>query len=469
MKFRNYIFGFFTSYISIGLSFGQVSDSLNRQVLSFPEYLGLVKTYHPTIKQANLRLTMAEGNLLKSRGAFDPYFSSNLERKDFKGSEYYDNLNAVFAIPTWFGVELKSSYENNSGEFLNPQNTTPLDGLYNIGVSVPLGRDLLINERMANLKKAKAFMLETEANRRLIVNDILSNASEAYFRWSEAKIKEAVYQRAYENALERANAVARTILQGQEAAIDSVEANILVQSRKLDLENASLKANKARLVVSNFLWLENIPLEINSNAIPVLPEDDEIAAFLNLDMTTDLNNHPKIVALENKLKGLEVDVDLARNNLLPRVELGYNFLSEDVNNLDNFNTENYKAMLNIKFPLFLRKERGELKLSKAYFENAQLDFVNESLILRNKIEAALLEIESYTSQSEIISQMVRKFDTMLSAEERKFEAGESSIFLINFREQKLLESQIKEIDLKVQELESYLGLFNVLGISDLAE
>ena len=47
---------------------------------------------------------------MKSREAFDPKFEVDYARKKIKNTEYYDRLNGIFKIPTWFGVELKGTF-----------------------------------------------------------------------------------------------------------------------------------------------------------------------------------------------------------------------------------------------------------------------------------------------------------------------------------------------------------------------
>ena len=124
-------------------------------VMSFQEYIGYVKKHHPVIKQANLMLNSGEAYLLKARGGFDPKLEIDYSTKEFKDLEYYELLNATFKIPTWFGVEFKANFEENTGLFLNPQNSVPDNGLYAVGVQVSALEGFLINDRMASLKKAK--------------------------------------------------------------------------------------------------------------------------------------------------------------------------------------------------------------------------------------------------------------------------------------------------------------------------
>ncbi len=163
-------------------------DSLNK-IFRFDEYLGYVKRFHPVVKQAQLVIDESQANLMRSRGAFDPKIEVDYDRKKFKNTEYYDKLNATFKIPTWYGIELKGNFEDNRGEFLNPESDTSLDGLYSAGVSFSLAQGLLINKRMAQLKQAKLFREQAKADRDLLVNNILYEASLAYFKWLQATRK----------------------------------------------------------------------------------------------------------------------------------------------------------------------------------------------------------------------------------------------------------------------------------------
>ena len=89
------------------------SQSLDNSVMTLDEYLGFVKNFHPIVKQANLDIDESQAKLLKARGAFDPKLEVDFDRKKFKGTEYYDKLNATFKIPTWYGIEFKGNFENN--------------------------------------------------------------------------------------------------------------------------------------------------------------------------------------------------------------------------------------------------------------------------------------------------------------------------------------------------------------------
>jgi outer membrane protein TolC len=116
--------------------------------------------------------------------------------------------------------------------------------------------------------------------------------------------------------------------------------------------------------------------------------------------------------------------------------------------------------------LFLRKERGDVKLASLKLADANFERVSTSLNLQNKITAVSAEIRSLETQNNLIKDIVKDYRTLLEAEERKFTLGESSLFLINSREQKLIDVQLKENELIVKQLSATASLFNTLGIAD---
>lgn len=440
-------------------------------VMSFQEYIGYVKKHHPVIKQANLMLNSGEAYLLKARGGFDPKLEIDYSTKEFKDLEYYELLNATFKIPTWFGVEFKANFEENTGLFLNPQNSVPDNGLYAAGVQVSALEGFLINDRMASLKKAKLFAEQTKAERDLIVNELLFEATQAYFNWIKATNEQKIYTEFLSNADRRFKAIKRNVETGENAAIDSTEAKIIIQNRSLEIEVATLEQTEKRLKVSNYLWFNGIPMELQSNIIPSLPNK------LLLNSSTDIKNlietqftieqHPKIQALNYKVKGLEVDKRLKTNKLLPKLDIGYNFISATPEDTNTFNNDDYKASVSFKTPLFLRKERGEIRLAKYKLQDANLEQINTQLTIQNKINLGYNEISSLDKQYLIILEMVGNYKKMVAASERKFFLGESSLLAVNLYERKLIDASLKENSTQIKTLITRAKLFNITGFMPL--
>ncbi len=291
--------------------FSGVGQNSETKQFSYNEFLGYVKKYHPMVKSANLNIDAAQANLMKARGGFDPKIEVDFDQKKFKDTEYYSLLNSSFKIPTWYGIEIKAGFEDTNGAYLNPQNTLPNQGLAALGINFSLGQGLLINQRMADLRKAKLQVNMSQAEQKLQAVAVIYEASLAYFNWKKNYNEVKLYDVYAKNAQIRFEGIKSLIKEGDKPAIDSVEAGIIVKNRLLSLEDSKLKFNKARLELSNFLWLENnIPLELSEDLIP--EESLEIAIQETLK-TNDLlkkdfsiTNHHKINALQSKVDILSI-------------------------------------------------------------------------------------------------------------------------------------------------------------------
>jgi len=464
---KNRVIGFFI-FLTI-ISYFSVSGQNNLdEVLRFDEFLAYVKKHHPVVRQGDLIINESEARLMSARGGFDPKIEVDYDRKKFKNTEYYDKLNATFKIPTWYGIELKANFEENQGIFLNPEASLPENGLYSAGISFSVAQGFLINKRMADLKRAKLFVNQSKADRDLEVNNILYQASLAYFNWLQAYNETLVYNDFVKNADTRFKAVKQSVDLGESAAIDSVEARIAVYDRSLNLEKSKVKLMKSRLELSNFLWINDTPVELQEAVIP----DQNLEAVVDQTLVvSDFNvenfnveMHPKLQSLNYKYQSLDLERGLKLNMLLPKIDLQYNFLSETPDVLSSFNSSAYKSGLSMSFPLFLRKERGDLKLSKLKMLDTDLEISSVKLSVKNKIRALKNELDSYIIQNDVTDKMVTDYEVLLKAEERKFEIGESSLFLVNSRESKLIDAKLKAIELQNKFFSTKALMFNNLAV-----
>jgi outer membrane protein TolC len=437
----------------------------NNTEFSFNEFLGYVKKYHPLVKQADLKLNEVQANLMLARGAFDPKIEVDFSEKQFKDTNYYSILNSSFKIPTWYGIELKAGFDNAEGMYINPENTLPNTGITSLGISVPVGQGLFINQRMADIRKAKIAQNLNSAERNLQAIEVLYQASTSYANWKRSYDEVKLYENYLKNAQIRYEGVSELIVQGDKPAIDSVEAGIAVTTRRLNLEDAQLKYTKARLELSNYLWFENnLPLELKEELLPEKTLSITIKETLQVNELNSfsLDNHPKIKALDAKIALLNVEKRLKANALLPKLDLSYNYLSEP-SAIDQYRMEDYKIGLNFSIPIFLRKERAGLKLAKLKIQDSQFSLQFERKSLENKLKSQQQEIISLQKQQAYNSQLVQNFNQLLTAEDRLFGMGESSLFLINSRENTLVSSQLNAIGLENRYFQALIELYKTLA------
>ena len=467
MKIKNkYSFILFLSLIALN-SIGQ-PDTIMK--LSYANFLQLVKQNHPLAKQADLITKSADAGTLLARGGFDPKFFYEFNNKFFDSKNYYQIGNGGFKIPTWFGLEFKAGYEKNQGTYLNPENTIPNQGLLYSQISLPLLQGLIIDERRAALNQAKLFQELSVYDKINAINELLYKAGKAYWDWQLSFANLKINEDAVTLSQERFDAIRKSSILGDRPSIDTVEAVIQMKDRFITFQQSLMDYKTKSLLLSNYLWLENnIPIELTDKTIPELAiayyeEENKLYSRI-AKMDSLINIHPNIKMYDFKLKQLTIEKKFKQDKLKPSLNVNYNPLF----NSENLNVgyqNNYKWGMTVGFPIFLRKERGELQLTKIKIENTTYENMNKRNELTNKIKATVNEFNIYKNQIDVYSKNVFNYELLWKSERRLFDSGESSLFMINSREVSYINAQIKlnEIINKNKktalDIEYSLGLLN---------
>ncbi len=425
-------------------------------VFTQKDYLSWVKDRHPMARQALLLLQQAENAELAARGGFDPKLYSDIQQKSFDGKTYFTISESGVKIPTWYGLELKAAYLTAGGINLNPEATLPDAGQAVLGINLTLLRGLLIDERRAALQQAQLLAAMNDAERRLMLNNLLLDAATVYWNWVAAYNEMRILEQALQIAQNRQTGTVESYVQGDKPAIDTLEGFIQIQTRQFELREARLAYQNATLLLSNFLWDDSgNPLALSEAWRP--PLAGELAATAPAPPLDDLyrqlvQRHPALRVYDAKLAQLDISRRLAAEQLKPQLDVSYNLLGNgarfgadnaDGGALQNLLLQNYKWQVTFGFPLLLRKERGKLQEVKVKIADTGLGLQQKQLELRNKLESYYNELLNTEQQIALYTAMTANYQRLLDAETRKFGLGESSIFLINTREQKLVEAQLK--------------------------
>lgn len=429
------------------ISLSGIAQPDTATTLSFNEFLQLVKQNHPVAKQADLLTKAAAANTLLAHGSFDPKLFYEFDNKYYDSKDYYELENGGFKIPTWYGIELKAGYEQNQGTYLNPENTTPNQGLLYSQISFPVLQGLIIDERRAMLKQAKLFQELSTYEKINAINELLYKAGKAYWDWQLSYANLKVHQNSVALSQERFDAIRRTSVLGDRPAIDTVEAIIQLQDRITTLQQALMDYRTKSLMLSGYLWLENnVPIELTDKTVPALPaENDYNENTLNSNLAkidSLILVHPSLKVYDFKLLQLNVEKKLKQDKLKPSVNINYNPLF-DTENLNAGYENNYKWGVTVGFPLFLRKERAELQLTKIKIENTTYENINKRNELIYKIKSTVNEFNTYKNQIDIYNKNVFNYERLWLSEKRLFDSGESSLFMINSREMSYINAQIK--------------------------
>ncbi len=434
------LFLFFCS----GSAWSQAMDTLD-----FESFHVWVRNYHPVSAQAAINLRMGEMEVRQARGGFDPKVFGSLDKKEYKNSTYYDRQEAGVSIPTWAGIELNGTFERNSGQFLNPEASVPSDGLFAVGAAVNLGQGLLMDERRAALRQAQIYQESTSSQREQLLNQLYFESAEAYWKWALAYENVKVLEEGVELAKIRFEGIKISYEFGDLPAIDTVEAYSQLLNRQYSLQSAENAYFGATQMLNTFLWgEEGEPMFLEEGIFPQGLLDNAELIIEKEDLRTAVGNHPLLELADFELASLGVERKLKSQQILPVVKLKYNFLTENLNEFDSpFFENNYKWGVSVYTPLLWRKSRGALGLADAKIDFKQNSRDLKEVELRTKLETEINSLEVVNQQIVTFSQNITSLDMLLQGELRRFEIGESSLFLVNAREVSLYSSRLTFNDL----------------------
>ena len=438
--------------------FASGQDSLRLREL---EFLTIVKNYHPLAFRYRLQNKIAVQEVQKAKGNFDPLLEAKNGSKSIDGNDYYLERGVKVGIPSWYGIDLNASYNYLQGQRLNTGDTK--GGLFQMGVTLPLAKNLLYDKRRALLDQAKFAQQMTRSEQLMMTNQLLLDAENCYWEWVKQYELFALQQRAVNFNKSRLILIRRTLAYGERSAIDTTEALSQLLSFELQMEEAYLKLVKSTQQLSFYLWTDNNqPYDLSLRIRPSenLTNASAYQQFPTLLMELDargINQHAALQYYQQKSRSLESERKLKQQSLLPKLDFSYNFLNKAnyPTELFPFFQDNYQFGLKLELPLFWREARADYQNAKSKLAQNNTDTEAKRQEIAIKIANYKAETLNYNKQIVIAQKNIDNYRRLLAAEEMRFENGESSLFLINSRETKLLESELKLLELRFKFLYAY--------------
>ncbi|MBI1222546.1 MAG: hypothetical protein GC180_08085 [Bacteroidetes bacterium] len=426
--------------------------------------------YHPRAFQASLRPAFAQASWLKAKGLTEPGFNLNYDRKTFDGKNYWNLLGGGLSIPTLYGIEIYSRFDHNSGQYMNPENSVPMNGLYAGGLKVPLGNGLW--QSKMRFERNKAFILQKTApyEQKTELNDLLHEGMEAYWTWVETYNIWIINRNASQISEEQFQTTRSAAMLGDRPLIDTVESHMQWQSRLLATNDALLNYRKHTQHLLTFIWQEYWKhlLEQGQGVPPLLDQLEEItnlvdSAAVNSDWMAE---NPLLMQFYNQTEILSKELRFRQNQLLPKAEFKYNLLydaSQDFQALQTIGTDYYKAGIGISFPIFMRQERAAVQYTRLKQQEVNWEIADKQRQIAQKINANFQEYVLGLENARIQEGIQSSYQKLLDAEIIRFRSGESSVFLLNQRENMCFQSQAKRVSLEIKWRMALIRLFHTRG------
>lgn len=440
---------------------GQVCSGQVEQ-MSFNDFLLLVKKENPLASKAENYKAYANAQLNAAKGNYDPLLSSSIESKQFNASNYYTYGGVELKQPLYASHYLKMGYEYGQGIKLNPENSTPGAGLPYLGIEVNLLQGLWFDKRRGELIKSRFYLDFYDAERRIQLNDLLFVASNTYIDATYANKVNRIYDYFANLARQRLKGITELSAVGEKPVVDTIEASIFLQGRLLDQQASEIEKEKR---LSEVLTL--YPIEETSKSLIISDSLEHIYVStvntVQSMLLKEKNTNPVIEQYLAKQKILETETRLKREMIKPVLNLSYNFLSDSKTPIMTMNTNNYKWNATFSLPLYLRKPRNEYKMAELMTQNNEFETINKQRQLNYKRSYIIRAIEVAAGQISNAERSVTYSKLLVEAEKLKFMNGESSLFLLNTRENKWLETELKLAEYQLKFIKAVMELVYING------
>jgi len=439
---------------------GQDTPPLPRE-LSLTELVRIVELYHPKLRGADLNRQIATAKRIEKQGAFDPAvfagydylrFNTDFDPKTLRGKPATARIGDVgIEFLTRSGLKVGGGARYNFGKVKSPLSPTGDGGEYFLSMKMPLLRGFRINEKAA--AERQALLGEPLAQTEFEVTrlELLFKASETYWEWVAAKRKYDVAVDLLGIAQFRAGAVRDRVQAGDLPTIDAVEADLEVQRREGGRIKADRDLQKAAFKLSLFLWSPNglpapIPRPENVPAGTVSPSEYSDQAS-QAGQRLAFDRRPELRALAINANLTEVDLELARNQRLPLLDL---VLSPGRDTGLGAIGTTVKAGASFSLNLRQRTADGQIAQALLKLQKLSLDLANERQRITTEVLDALSAINT-TAGRFVRAQAEVDLAIQLEEGERvRFALGDSTLFLVNQRERATAEARVKLIEIQAE-------------------
>jgi outer membrane protein TolC len=431
------------------------SKSLLPIPLSLNEVLAWIDRSHPLLKGAGTEKVAARGKMLKALGAFEPTVVNDTEIERFisssnpgKGTQTVGfNDTLVEARHPW-GFRGSAGFRQAIGEakipdlsFGNGNQQVILGGF------MPLLKGLMINPENAELQRSQLADPRAEVKISQTRQDLFLAAATQFWDWvSTAKFVD-VQRRALGVAEERLRQVEGRAKAGAVAPLDVVEAGQEVQRRREVAIAAQRALEQEQYKMSMFLWDNQTPTAPQPDRAPDFPHPTAAPTpeTVQADKLQAKTDRPEIREVDIEAKINNIDLELAKNNLLPSLDAE----AAPARAPEKFVLGlGYRFGLELRMPILQRRSRGEVLEAQAQADRLVLvqKFREQQVVV--DVDNALSAIERAKERVAAAGESLRMAKTLEEGERFRFSLGATSVLFVNLRERNSVDSEMQLVRAK---------------------
>jgi len=258
---------------------------------------------------------------------------------------------------------------------------------------------------------------------------------------------------------------------GQLAPIDVVEAEagVAVREEAVILAEDGIRDVEERL--RSLLDMDKSPALPVPPIIPVdRPIDTRFSFSLPESVNTAFSNRPDYLQTKKDLENRRVAIDLAKNQVKPRIDLvasaGLNGLGSTwENNMEELDGDYYDLRIGLRFEYPLGNRAAKSQLVRRRLERRQVEFRIENLEkdITLQIRSAIRQVQTNFKRIQTTRVSRRLAERKLEAEQAKFEVGISTTTDVLDFQVDLASARVRETEALIDYNKSLIALYQSLG------
>jgi outer membrane protein, heavy metal efflux system len=430
--------------------------------LRLTEVLESVRSSHPLLAAAGTAVERAEAMVVAAKGPFDP-------RVTVDGTAmvtgYYQTTTVdteLSMLTPMYGLTPFVGWRRGRGNFAvyDEKLVTPEGGEFRAGAALPLLQGFQIDRPRADRSKAEIMrrVANAEVGQRLL--DVMREASVAYWDWVAAGHRLDVRRTQLALALERARQIDQAVARGNRAPIEALDNERLVAAREALVVNAERDQRRASLELSLHLrGADGQPIVADASQRPDLLDGPPLALELDLDaaVARGIRQAPRLKDLDAKRDIVDVDVALASNQMLPRLGVEA-FAARGLGSADPTLSGGTSLEFGIgatfAVPIGMHTARGALA-------TAEQQFAADRVAV--EIRGAHAELVAAKARSQLARRNADLAEQLAAAERTRFERGDSTVVLVNIREEAAADAAAQAVDARADVMRARARFTTLLG------
>jgi outer membrane protein TolC len=417
--------------------------------LSLDEIQAWIDRTHPLLKGAGTEKVLARGKILKALGAFEPTLVNDTEIERFisstnptAGTQSKGFNDTVIEARHPWGFRGSAGIRDVIGGpakipdlgFNNDRNQVILGGFF------PLLKGLMTNPENAELQRSELADPRADVKIAQTRQDLFLAAASQFWDWVAAGKLLDVQRRALKVAEDRAGQVEGRAKAGAIAPLDVVEANQEVQRRREVSIAAQRAVEQEQFKLSMFLWEQGAPTTPPLDRMPDFPSQVLLptSEAIQTHKLQAKQDRPEIKEIDIEAKINNIDLALAKNNLLPSLDAE----ASPARSPEKFVLGlGYRFGLELRIPILQRRSRGEVLEAQAQADRLVLvqRFREQQVVV--DVDNALSAIERAKERVEVAVQSLRLAKTLEDGERFRFGLGATSVLFVNLRERNTVDSE----------------------------